>query len=138
MRIHLTVTAFLLLFSYFYHFTRAEYALLLLAISSVIACEMMNTAVEAVVDMVSPTYSKAAQVAKDIAAGAVFVAAIFAVAVGLLLYINLAALAEILDFFRTNPLLIVALLCLVAIGVIFIFKGLPPMHKSRQKINFKE
>lgn len=130
MRIHVTAAAFLLIFSYFYHFSRVEYALLFLAISSVIATEMMNTAVEAVVDMVSPAYSRAAQVAKDIAAGAVFVSAIFSVGVGLLLYLDFSVMTEIFQFFIANPLLIISLACAVAIGIMFIFKG-APRHSSK-------
>ncbi|MEG0614463.1 MAG: diacylglycerol kinase family protein [Oscillospiraceae bacterium] len=133
MRIHLVVTVFLLVFSAFYDFSKIEYILLFLAISSVIACEMMNTAVEAVVDMVSPSYSKHAQVAKDIAAGAVFVSAIFALVVGFFLFYDVKIFVQIFDFFTKNPFLIVALLAAVSIGLIFIFKGVSSTNKNKYK-----
>ena len=53
-----------------------EFMLLALAISFVLFAELLNTAVEVVVDMVQPEYHPMAKIAKDVAAGAVLVAAI--------------------------------------------------------------
>lgn len=53
----------------------AEFMLLALAISFVLFAELLNTAIEVVVDMISPQYHPMAKVAKDVAAGAVLVAA---------------------------------------------------------------
>ncbi len=58
---------------------------LLFCISLVIATEMVNTAVEALVDMVTPSYHPAAKLAKDVAAGAVLVASINAAVAGILI-----------------------------------------------------
>lgn len=121
MRIHLVTTVFLLLFSPFYHFSKAEYALLFLAIGLVISSELMNTAIEAVVDMISPSYSKGAETAKDIAAGAVFVSALSAAVIGIILYLDFAVLKNILEFFLRYPVSILALIVLVVSGIIFIF-----------------
>lgn len=121
MRIHLTVTIFLLFFSPFYHFSKAEYALLFLAIGLVISNELMNTAIEAVVDMVSPSYSKGAEAAKDIAAGAVFISAFFAAIIGIILYLDFDVLKNILRFFISYPVLFLALIVLVVLGMVFIF-----------------
>lgn len=123
MRIHLTTAFFLLLFSPFYQFTKGEFCLLFLTIGLVISCEMMNTAVEAVVDMVSPSYSRLAQVAKDIAAGAVFVAALASAGVGLILYLDWEAIGRILLFFQETPWLILLLVFFVLMGLLFVFKG---------------
>jgi diacylglycerol kinase (ATP) len=54
----------------------------LMASALVLVAELVNTAVEALVDLVSPERSHLAEVAKDTAAGAVLVAAAFAVAIG--------------------------------------------------------
>src|SRR5438445_13731909 len=59
---------------------------LLFCISLVIATEMVNTAVEAVVDMVTPNYHPLAKLAKDVAAGAVLIASANAVIAGLLIF----------------------------------------------------
>jgi diacylglycerol kinase (ATP) len=59
---------------------------LLLAITFVLVAELVNTAVEATVDVASTDFSPTAKIAKDIAAGAVLVAALNAVAVGYLVF----------------------------------------------------
>lgn len=58
------------------------WALLALAVSGVIAAELLNAAVEAVVDLVSPEEHPLAKRAKDFAAAGVLVAALGAVGVG--------------------------------------------------------
>lgn len=63
----------------------AELATLALAITLVLSLEVMNTALEAVVDLATPELHPLARAAKDAAAGAVLVASVGAVAVGLLL-----------------------------------------------------
>lgn len=66
--------------------TPQEWCLLLLAMAAVFVAELLNTAVEHAVDLFSPSYSEAAKRAKDAAAGAVLLAALFAAAVGCLLF----------------------------------------------------
>ena len=64
-----------------------EWAILALTIGLVISCELINTAIEAVVDLVTEDYHSLAKVAKDTAAAAVFVFAIIAVIVGLIIFL---------------------------------------------------
>ena len=64
--------------------SRTEWALLVLTIGAVIAAEAVNTAIETVVDLVSPDYHELARRVKDVAAGAVLVLAITAIVIGLL------------------------------------------------------
>ncbi len=59
---------------------------LIFAITLVIVAEMINTSIEKVVDMVTETYSPVAKLAKDVAAGAVLVAAMNAVIAGVLIF----------------------------------------------------
>src|SRR6266568_4488639 len=68
---------------------------LLFCISLVIATEMVNTAVEAVVDMVTPNYHPLAKLAKDVAAGAVLIASANAVIAGLLIFFGSDRIKEI-------------------------------------------
>jgi len=67
--------------------TPLEWAVLLLVIGLVISLEIMNTSIEALVDLCSPEQSELARIAKDAAAGAVLVAAITAVAVGAFIFV---------------------------------------------------
>ncbi len=63
-----------------------EWAVLLVIMALVYCLEMINTVAEAVVDLVTEEYHPLAKIAKDVAAGAVLVAAFFAVGVGVLLF----------------------------------------------------
>ena len=63
-----------------------EMLILLLTISSVLVTEMVNTVVEAIVDLVSPELHPLARIAKDVAAGAVLMATIISLFVGYLLF----------------------------------------------------
>ncbi len=65
----------------------SEWAILLLTIGLVISCELINTAIEAVVDLVTEEYHPLAKVAKDTSAAAVFIFAIIAVIVGLIIFL---------------------------------------------------
>ncbi len=64
-----------------------EWAVLLVMMAVVIALEMVNTVVESLVDLVTDRFHPLAKIAKDVAAGAVLVAAIFAFGVGLFLFL---------------------------------------------------
>ena len=86
LRIHFCMGAYMLYFSRYYAFTRAEYAILLLVIGFVVTCELFNTAVENTVDLKTPVYDSIAKIAKDVAAGAVLVSALTSVAVGFMLF----------------------------------------------------
>ena len=67
------------------HVSLLALALLILTIALVLAFELMNTALEALVDLVSPQRQPLAKAAKDAAAGAVLVTALGALVVGVLL-----------------------------------------------------
>jgi len=75
MRYHFCAAILLLVAVLFLRITAIEFTLLCLSVSFVLFAEMMNTAVEAIVDLVSPDYHPLAKVAKDVAAGAVLIAA---------------------------------------------------------------
>lgn len=81
-------------------FSALEVCFLALTIGFVIIAEMLNTAVEKMVDYVSPQWSDNAKIAKDVAAGAVLVSAFFAVVVGLVLFLRPQVIHRILDYFQ--------------------------------------
>lgn len=66
--------------------TALEWALLGLTFCTVLACEALNTAVEAVVDLVSPDYHPLAKIAKDSAAGAMIFVVIGSLVVALAIF----------------------------------------------------
>jgi diacylglycerol kinase (ATP) len=84
MRIHFAIAAGVLVLAFVYDVTRIELIALMIAIAFVLIAEMVNTAVEATIDLSTPSFDPLAKIAKDIAAGAVLIAAANAVAVGYL------------------------------------------------------
>jgi diacylglycerol kinase (ATP) len=66
--------------------TRLQLIALVLAIAFVLVAEMLNTAIEGVIDVSTTSFDPNAKLAKDIAAGAVLIASITAVAVGFLVF----------------------------------------------------
>ena len=86
-RIHLICGLLALLLAALLDFSPGEFALVLLLCGVILAAEMLNTALEAVVDLVTEEYHPLAKKAKDIAAGAVLVLCGFAVLIGIVLYV---------------------------------------------------
>lgn len=76
MRYHLVAALGVLLVSLVVNISRTEFILLSMAIILVLVTEMLNTAIEVAVDMISEEYHPKAKIAKDIAAGVVLVASI--------------------------------------------------------------
>jgi diacylglycerol kinase len=64
-----------------------EWGLVVLAIGLVLATEMINTAMEWLMDLFSPGYSEKAGLIKDVAAGAVLVAAVISVIIGAIVFV---------------------------------------------------
>ena len=86
LRIHFAIALGVILAAVAFDVTRIELILLLLAIAFVLIAEMLNSALEAVVDLVTPDVEPLAKIAKDVAAGAVLVATVTAVAIGYLVF----------------------------------------------------
>ena len=64
----------------------SEWCFLMLGISFVLVAEAFNTAIEALTDLASPNFHKLAKTAKDVGAGAVLLAAVTALVVGLIVF----------------------------------------------------
>ena len=67
--------------------TRTEWIMVVMCIGTVIAAELFNTAIEKLVDSVSPERHPVAGQVKDIAAGAVLICAVAAAIIGLIIFI---------------------------------------------------
>ena len=81
------IALLVLIFGFIFKINKYEWAILVLTIGLVISCELMNTAIEAVVDLVTEEYHPLAKVAKDTAAAAVLIFALVAVVVGLIIFV---------------------------------------------------
>ena len=85
--IHAIATVSVIILGLVFHINRLEWILVLLAIGIILGAELLNTAIEAVVDMVTLEIHPLAKIAKDTASGAVFVLSIVAAAIGLVVFI---------------------------------------------------
>jgi diacylglycerol kinase (ATP) len=86
MRIHFAVALIVLIAGLAVDVSRLELIALLLAIAFVLIAEMINTALEAAIDVATTSFDPMAKLAKDIAAGAVLIATVNAVVVGYLVF----------------------------------------------------
>lgn len=88
MRFHLIAGTLAVVVGLFQDISLQEWAILSLTITLVFVMEMVNTAVENVVDMITTDYHPLAEVAKNVAAGAVLVAALNALIVGAVIFLK--------------------------------------------------
>ncbi len=71
----------------YFDITKIEFLIILVVIMQVICLEMVNTAIEKTVDLVTSEYHPYAKIAKDVAAGAVLIAAVFSVIIGGIIFL---------------------------------------------------
>ncbi|HHY42632.1 MAG TPA: diacylglycerol kinase family protein [Thermoanaerobacterales bacterium] len=96
-KIHFVAAALIIFFSFLLKLNNIELLILALTIALVLTAEMINTAIEIVVDMFTKEYHPLAKAAKNVAAGAVLISALSAVIVGyLIFYDKIAILLKIL------------------------------------------
>lgn len=102
--------------------------ILMLCIAMVMATELINTAIETVVDMVSKKYEPLAKLAKDVAAGAVLVASVNAAVCGSLIFLRTKPVRYIAKAARMQPVrpdpLVVAIVGILVIATIVMISKL--------------
>lgn len=86
-QIHLFVSILVIICGIIFKISTSEWLICLLCMGLVFGLEMMNTAIEKLVDLVSPAKNALAGKVKDIAAGAVLIAVFFSVVIGLIIFI---------------------------------------------------
>ena len=87
MFIHITMLCFVIIFGLILHISAMEWIICIILCGLVIATELINTSIEAVVDLTCPKIHPLAKIAKDTASAAVFVFAITAVVAGLIIFL---------------------------------------------------
>ena len=86
MRLHLVIAVCVLVLSLLLRLTPIEWAIILICIGLVLMTEMLNTAIEAIIDLVSPEYHPLAKISKDIGAGMVVVFSAIAAIIGCIVF----------------------------------------------------
>lgn len=136
MRIHLCFMIFMFGFLTvhdFFEVTRTQFAVLFAVCSSVLALECVNTAVEKSVDLSTTEINPVAAVAKDAAAGAVLISAIGSVAVGIAILYQPDAFAKMIEYYKENIPVFIALVMSVAAAFVFVFAGPQGIKKFFKK-----
>lgn len=76
-----------LILSYILKIDKIEFIIILTMICLVLTTEIINTAIERAVDLVTKEYHELARIAKDVSAGSVLVTSIFALIIGIIIFI---------------------------------------------------
>ena len=87
MKIHVFIMICVIVLGFFLNINKIEWSICILLFVLVIAGELFNTAIETIVDMITPHKNEKAKLAKDVAAGGVLVLAIGAAIIGLLIFV---------------------------------------------------
>ena len=85
-RIHFLIAISVLISCFVLEMTPVEIAVISMIILLVISAEMINTAIEEVIDLITKDYREEAKYAKDVSAGMVLIVAIGSIAIGLLIF----------------------------------------------------
>jgi len=121
LRIHFAIAFAVLIFALIVDVAKMELIALLLSITFVLIAEMLNTGIEAAIDIATTSFDPMAKLAKDIAAGAVLIAAMNAIAVGYIVFSGKVAdrSTNLLDRLRHEPaeLTLVALVLTIIIVI---------------------
>ncbi|WP_374951820.1 diacylglycerol kinase family protein [Mucilaginibacter sp.] len=86
-RIHVFAAILAIAFGLFLHISGDEWQWVMLCIMLMLVAELLNTAIEALVDLVSPGYNKLAGHVKDVAAAAALVVAVFSLITGIIIFV---------------------------------------------------
>lgn len=132
MRIHICVSLYVLIFTPFFNLSSEKYAILLLTISAVFTAEMVNTSAEVLSDICAEDYNRMAKIAKDIAAGAVFICAFFSIVIGIMFFGNIESFINIFKYFIEHGILFVLFILSVIVSILFVILG-PIEIKNRIK-----
>lgn len=84
-RVHCAAVVIISLLSFYLNLNSSEWLWMVAAMALVLITELMNTSIEALVDLVSPQYNKKAGIAKDVAAAMVLLSAIAALLIGIII-----------------------------------------------------
>lgn len=134
MRIHICVALFVSIFSCYFKITAIEYTILAICMGFVITNEMINTAIETLTNLESPAYNNLARIAKDVAAGAVFVSAVTSIVVGFIVFFKPQKLFDTLCEIALNPISIIIFVLFILLSLLFIFNGTTFIKEPKTKV----
>ncbi|WP_428867927.1 diacylglycerol kinase [Clostridium sediminicola] len=123
MKIHMIATLVVLTGCFFYDLSKLELIAVTFAISMVVVCEMINTAIEATIDATTNYYHPLAKIGKNVAAGAVLISAINAVFVGYVIFgekLRPFTFEVMKKIKNSNPYMVFLILVIVSIVTVIV------------------
>ncbi len=87
MKIHITIMTFVIIFGIMLKISKIEWIICIILFGLVISMELINTAIENAVDLITKEKNEQVKIAKDVAAGAVLVSAIASAIIGLIIFV---------------------------------------------------
>ncbi len=128
LRYHFYSAVAVLVLSYILGIERTDFLIISIAVILVLLSEMINTAIEYVVDMISPEHSEKARIAKDVAAGAVLITAFGAAVLGYIILFPYFSRAfeqgiDIAKHSKEEITLIAVILVLIIVVVLKAYSG---------------
>lgn len=134
MRIHVAAAVVVLVVGLVLGVSRVELVALLVSITFVLIAEMINSAIEATIDIATSSFDPLAKLAKDIAAGAVLIASLNAVVVGYLVFSGEIgeSTSNVLERLRDAPAKLTAIALVLVVIIVIVTKALTgrgtPLH----------
>ena len=143
MKIHLIASLGVLISCFFFDITKYEFLILSITIMMVLSSELINTAIESAIDMTTNYYHPLAKIAKNAAAGAVFITALNALIVGYVIFwdklskFSYKLINKVKNSEPYTILIALAIVCIVTIIVKAVFGegtplkgGMPSGHSA--------
>ena len=120
LRVHVCIGNLICYFAYFFKISRTEWAILLTVIGIVITAELLNSAVEKAVDTATHEIRTDAMHAKDFAAAATLVSALFAVFTGIALFGDIGKIISALKgiFTSWKALCVLFVILIIDLGIL--------------------
>lgn len=118
-RIHLCVLCYVLFFAWFGQVPASQIPILFVCFGLVLSAELFNSAIERICDRVHPEFDRAIRAVKDIASGAVLIAAVMTALAGLWIFCAPSVLLPVIHKLFTQPLYLIALV--VSLVPVFLF-----------------
>lgn len=87
MKIHIAIMILVIIFGIILKISKIEWIICIILFGFVLSLELMNTAIENTVDLITLEKNPKAKIAKDVAAGSVLIAAITSAIIGLIIFI---------------------------------------------------
>ena len=126
MRIHISCFVYMFFFLCafdFFEITKTQFAILFIACGLVMGAELINTSIEAVVDLHGKEHTEFGRIAKDCAAGAVLIFTIFSVLAGVAIMWQPSAFEQLFLYFKENLWALGLFILSLVVDIIFIFFG---------------